>query len=1123
MGSRPLPRLLKGLGALGALAVLEVGVPLTLLAWGTNPHHVPSWQQTTDALTGPDNGSLFLGAITVLGWFAWTLFTVQVLLELVAVLRHRAAPRLPVLGAGQHLAATLVAAVVLLLPTTGTALAEAAPASAATLHLPHHATPSPQQAAAAVAAETATGWQGPVHHVTSGDETMWGLAEHYLGDGTRWKDIAALNEGIVQSDGQSVTASTLHLMPGWTLRLPADAKPQEPAPSTHRVSEAAAMHHGGGHAAQQQEDTEHAGVSHEKVHIVQPGETLSGIAEQDLGNADDYPAIYQASRDIEQSDGRQLTDPDLILPGWRLDIPQPTPASTPAPETPSPAPAPHVDGSHGSRSPSPAPTAPSSAPTSTTAAPTTAPGPAPSPAGAPPGVSPTQAPSTPATPAASDTPTATASSAPPAAGSPAAPSAVAVAPAASDSADSGSELQLGAAIAALLAAGLTGGYGIKRSLQQRSRRPGETIAVPAEASSLEQILANQADTPTAELLDLALRTMATQLPEGERLPVLEAARISRSGIHLQADGPLSAPFVQGEDGWWNLDPGADLLDGAAAAEIPAPYPMLATLGAEPDGTLLLVNLATVQTLLLDGSPEQVREVARGLALEAATSPWGQELQVLTAGVVDAGLPAMMATGRVRRLDQIGHAVTDLADLLLTVHQDPDASMPWMLVASDDVDQETAWELAGLISRSPSAPVALALPAHGLDPLFPDALRLDCSTGDPQLVPHGRAPVELQRVTQAEYDILTQDLRTTEQPANPPTGAWTHVAEDTWDLAEPAPDTLASSDETEEADGSETEAGGDPARPVSSFLAFARPVRDTGRLAVSVPVLPAKPVALALPDPTSHASQGDEVAQDSDEAANMPAQPAMSSECADLHAPEIRVLGPVDVTGLGSSGRGKRLAEVAAYILLRPSHTRTDLAYAMNPITPWGERSVKQRLHDLRSLLENTPDGNPRLARNSRDGALPALTGVRCDWHKFRKLAERGLLAGPAGVDDLEAALALVRARPFAGSTAAWSMPDQQEMVSRIVDVAHTIARYRTATGHYTQARAAIAKGVDVEPAAEMLYRDWITLEAVCGSRAEVQRVISRLQGELRALDVEMEHATQELIERVYAQLLKGSA
>jgi DNA-binding SARP family transcriptional activator len=719
---------------------------------------------------------------------------------------------------------------------------------------------------------------------------------------------------------------------------------------------------------------------------------------------------------------------------------------------------------------------------------------------------------------ASSAPTATAGTAGAATSAPAL-SATAAEPTSAGDSPSTSELRVGAAIAALLAAGLLGGYGIKRALQQRSRRPGETIAVPAETSSLEQVLANQADPATAELLDLALRTMSTHLPDGEPLPQLEAARIERTRIQLKADGAPIAPFTGGEDGWWTLDPTAELLDPAEAADVAAPYPMLATLGKEPDGTLLLLNLATIRTLLLDGAARQVREVARGLTLDAATSPWGQELQVLSAGLIEAGLPQIMATGRIRRLDQIGHAVTDLADLLLTAHQDPDAWMPWMLVASDDIDEEAAWELAGLISRAPHAPVALALPAKSLGPLFPDALRIDCATTEPQQLPHTAAPVLLQRVTETEYQILTDDLRTTEQPANPATGAWTHVASDTPDLTQP----VAAG---ESAAGAAAIVGADsdavPGGAVTPFLAFAGPRADSATRATSVPVLPLPRVASSTTTVATSPAPADGAEGSKAVPVDVPAQSAPACEPADLHAPEIRVLGPVDVTGLGSSGRGKRLAEVAAYLYLRPGRTRGDLAEAMSPRTPWTENSVKQRLHDLRNLLENTPDGTPRLSRNARDGILPTMTGVRCDWVRFQKLAERGLLASPAGVDDLEAALALVRGRPFAGSTAAWSMPDTQEMVSRIVDVAHTIARYRITTGHYAQARAAIARGIDVEPAAEMLYRDWLTLEAAAGNRAEVLRIISRLQEELRTLDTEMDHTTQELIETVFEQL-KGSA
>ncbi|WP_042422248.1 LysM peptidoglycan-binding domain-containing protein [Streptacidiphilus anmyonensis] len=1123
MDSGPLPRLLKGLGALAALSALEAGVPLALLAWGTNPHQVPTWQQTTDALTGPDNGSLFLGALTVIGWLAWALFTVQVLLELIAVLRHRAAPRLPVLGAGQHLAATLVAAAVLLLPTTGTALAQGAPhtAAAATLHLPHHTAPSPQQVAVAVGAQAEADQAGPVHHVSAGDETLWGLAERYLGDGTRWKDIAALNQGIVQSDGQTLTPTTLHLVPGWTLRLPADAHARPPRHTSQHTHDVHQVQH---HApdtdpgADERGDTSSPDGVRERVHIVRPGETLSQIAQDDLGNADAYPAIYQASTGITQSGGQHLTDPNLILPGWKLDIPQPATAPTPG----QPGGAAHAGGGRdGGHSATPTPTAPTAtAPAGTpTASPSTAPTstPATGPVGAPTASAtavPSRAPASPATPG---TPTA-APSTPGAATSSAAPSATAVTPASADDSQAGSELRIGLAISALLAAGLLGGYGIKRALQQRSRRPGETIAVPAETSSLEQILANQADPATAELLDLALRTMATHLPDGEPLPQLEVARIERTRIQLRADGPAIAPFTSGEDGWWNLDPAAQLLDPPAAYDVAAPYPMLATLGKEPDGTLVLVDLAAARTLLLDGTTQQVREVARALALDAATSPWGQELQVLSAGLIEAGLPQMMATGRIRRLDRIGHAVTDLADQLLTAHQDPDAEMPWMLVASDHIDEETAWELAGLVSRSPNAPVALALPGEGLDALFPDALRLDCAITEPQPLPHNTAPVQLQRVTEAEYQILTEDLRTTEQPANKATGAWTRVPDDTRTPAQPPTDQTAAADESGPA-----ETDGAPTGTVTPFLAFAGQSGNSPTQATPMPVLltSAPSGGVALPSPVALAA--DEAADATALTVDVPTQSTPVIEPADLHAPEIRLLGPVDVTGLGSSGRGRRLAEVAAFLYLRPNRTRDNLAEAMSPNAPWTEKSVTQRIHDLRNLLGNAPDGTPRLARNARDGVLPTMTGVRSDWARFCKLAERGLLAGPAGVDDLEAALALVRARPFAGSTARWSMPDAQEMVSRIVDTAHTIARYRTDTGHYDQARAAIAVGIDVEPAAEMLYRDWLALEAACGNTAEVHRIISRLQEELRTLDVEMDHATEELIEAIFEQHMKGSA
>lgn len=50
------------------------------------------------------------------------------------------------------------------------------------------------------------------------------------------------------------------------------------------------------------------------VHVVESGDTLSGIAKRYLGNAGAYMKIFEANRDV-------LKDPDKIFPGQKLKIP----------------------------------------------------------------------------------------------------------------------------------------------------------------------------------------------------------------------------------------------------------------------------------------------------------------------------------------------------------------------------------------------------------------------------------------------------------------------------------------------------------------------------------------------------------------------------------------------------------------------------------------------------------------------------------------------------------------------------------------------------------------------------------------------------------------------------------
>ena len=55
----------------------------------------------------------------------------------------------------------------------------------------------------------------------------------------------------------------------------------------------------------------------ETTYTVKPGDTLSKIAKEHLGNANAYMDIFNANRD-------QLSDPDKIKPGQILKIPQHT-------------------------------------------------------------------------------------------------------------------------------------------------------------------------------------------------------------------------------------------------------------------------------------------------------------------------------------------------------------------------------------------------------------------------------------------------------------------------------------------------------------------------------------------------------------------------------------------------------------------------------------------------------------------------------------------------------------------------------------------------------------------------------------------------------------------------------
>ncbi|WP_369228825.1 hypothetical protein AB5J56_00330 [Streptomyces sp. R21] len=1087
---RALGALVRALLGLTLLVALLAGTPYVLLLAGTQPTDLSGG---IDVLLRPDDGMLFFAAITCIGWVAWAAFCLSVLLEVVAVVRRRSTPRLRGLGGMQSLASFLIGGIVLLVPTAASA---ATPALA--VAVPHAATESASAGTATAPTAAPHGGDRPTYTVTSAAELPWDLAEERLGKGERWKDIAALNPGI-----PGLVSGDQYLPKGAVLLLPLDARPAVPAASTASAS-------AGEPDTQLGESITVADGKSEHMVTVQSGDYLSKIAEEELGDGAQWPKLFEASRGRPQPGGLpKITDPDVIYAGQQVAVPDAQPEQHDRPdngasgdETSTP---PHSDSPDGGQESGdgtqdaqvPGPSH-STTPATKTSAPSTPSHPT-QPSGreqgagsATPRPSASESASASAKPSRSDAPSPTTTPTP----QPESPAS--------------SQLQLRTVLGAgaLLAAAVTWALALRRLLQRRRRTPGETIAIAAETSTAEAQLAAAAGPAGAARLDVALRALAHQVAQDgdSSLPPLRAARIGAHTLEV-LPGNLTqqpqAPFAAGTGGWWVLPADATLLEEEAAREIPAPYPGLVTIGSTETGDLLLLNLTQLPALLLDGNPVHITEVCTSLALEYGMSPWAGEVEIVAIGFGE-DLPQLLPTSRIAHMRQAAHALRDLSERLLEAHQMPETRhQPYLLLCASALDADTAWEFADVIDKAGAVPVTLVAPASTAAAHFPEADILNASLGEPQQLDYAAASITMQRLEHAAYLQITTALALSGQPADPAEGPWREVP------AEPGPGPQ-----------DEPVAPEEPSAPETAPAAA-----GTGDGAVFPALLAAStdPAGLRLlPGAATPRSAEDDCADNGAEnEADKAPKPAHGEdmhdegEALDLHAPEIRVLGPVEVSGVASTGHGPRIAQLAALMFFRPGRSADVLCADMDPVSPWSVTTLNARLQGLRRALGNDPEGNPYVPRRSagEDPYRLSLT-MRCDWTKFLQLAERALSQGPAGLPDLEQALELVRGRPFGTRPLPWAEPFQQEMITRIIDVAHTVATYRTPPGPHhdlSAARQAVATGLEADGSAELLYRDWMRVEYAAGNRSGLHAAIARVQQVNRALDCSLEIETEHLV------------
>lgn len=1074
--------MLRGLGAMVLLVGLVLGVPAGLITFGGPylPDHVPDWPELSGLLSRPDDGFLFLGLLVVVGWIAWAVFAVSVLVEFPAQLRGLPAPRLPAIGGAQRPAAALVAAVLVLLPlggiaTPAVASTPAASPTVATVRAAAAVTPIPALSAAATVvpvlprAPTVQSWP---YTVQRGD-TLWGLAQRYLGDGARFIEIRNLNLMTVQADGAVLIDSEL-IRPGWVLQIPG------PPPIGATVAPTA--------------ESSPAGAT-PGSYVVVEGDMLRSIAWRLLGDEMRWPEIYDRTVGIVQPDGDTLTDPDLIRTGWVLRIPSAVPASPPPP-IPVPPPPPPVP-----EPPAPVPPPPVPVPAPPAPVPE-APAPVPVPPAA-------ELPQVPSKPAAEDI-----------------EGAVAADPAAAldDLDDTAVSIGLVAGIGGLVAAGVLLLLGGRRQLARRRRKPGQQLPPSPPMSDLELAMRCAERPGDVATLDRALRSLSVSLAEADRvLPDLVTARIDDAGLTLRVavgEGPAVPPFAAeaGDEGLWRLVPDhPKLLPAEVARDVPAPYPALVSLGHSHSGALVLVDLETAGAMSLSGRPAAARAVLTAMAAELALAGWADHLQVGLVGVAEE-LPAALDTDRLRVAGSVDAVLDDLESRQHEIDQAlagsagsvaeartrqvaGDVWVPQILLTAEPLTPAQQNRLTDLVDVSPhSALAAVVTIAAGQDRALPGPWQLtvpDTVEETVYVAPAGER-LQLLRLDESDYHMMLADLADAGLPSL--------VGVDQQVPAEPA-EPLPSLRPAVVDHGQGVRASRDPDPDDKASL--------PGRGRHSATALDAISAALQAGSPASAVPTGTGPPPLADPGEPVPAGVVDIPSA----GPEILVLGPVEIVGVDpdavASRNRARLVELAAWLALHPGGTGEQVSRAMAGLgKPWGASTRQSATSRLRTWLGRSSVGELHVPLVDSGGYRLAQS-VRTDWQRFSDLKHRGLSKGDrGGAADLHRALEMVRGQPFESilhGRYLWADVIRAEMIGAVVDVAHTLAVWHTESGQVAEARRAVAKGLQAEPGSELLYRDLLRAEHRAGNRAGVLTAANRITAINDALDTDPDPETEQLI------------
>ena len=1086
-------RLIKGIAALVFLAAAVGGIPWMLLRYGewpiTSLPNMAWFRHLNDRFV---SDRTIVSVLTVAVWLVWAAFAYSVLVELAAALRGVKAPHISLAGPIQSMARGLVAAIVVTVSINhgSTSLAASMPTNVAVPRMPvaalvHGAPMAPMRATVLARpvetrpvgrVDTAVRRSAPVASAASAatvvvverGDNPWVIAERYLGDGMRWRELWDLNHGMIQADGRAWTDQQI-LLQGWTLTL-SGAAAVSPADDRNEIGST--------------------------VYVVVKGDTLSDIAENELGNERLYPEIFDASRSIDQPGGRHLNDPNLILPGWTLSIP--THQHPTAPPAAAPTPVASVD--------APPAELPVAVTSPTTPPPTNLPPPTseaidstlPPPAAIPVTVV-SLAPSAPTSIAPTIAPPITTS----------------VAPGVTRSSDSSIALLAAVGGSVALASGLALRIGVLR--RRRRTKAGTRRGKPETNEPDIRTILRAADVPVVRWAGQELATLVRSLKRSDitagpqAIELIEAAGIEVLWSEPQQHAPERWQIADG--GWaWRLsyDPDAPIpLDS-----LPSAIPALVTIGTR-DGRQLLIDLEAFGTISVSGPPESVDAFLRSVSVELATN---QDLADAYVQVVGLELPAT----RFERLTmtEAEEAVEDLRGIQKSISDAMGVDhLDNTFIAR--VGSDTPFEVTvAVIGTSMLDELIEAVPARsgvvliGGSGIADAACRIELSAdGTARIEPLGVnfVPVNLAVQAGEAIDRVFEELR-----------------ELAIDNDETAPSLVCDGTTSGSEEGAAIIQGDlgmgvaqDDQEVASNLVAVLTMDRDDGQLADDKPASDDRDSVQQIDNAEvnnaalNHAQSNGELPTLSFDESDQPAPPGRP-------APKmlVKVLGVPSIPDRPNLGH--REIVITAILACRGGAVAgsyvQDAIWEGNPVN---DKTVWNVFGGTRTALGKFDDGT-RVMLTSENRRLQLAPGVTTDLALLRLAVHDAQPASSAeAIRLLSDAMDMVDGQPFDDAGYDWAYTEQlvSEANNLIVAATCQLTPLALAAGLVEVARNAVRRALRAVPGDEDLYRCRLRVEGHSGNLAGVRSAYAELVAALKAIDAKPCDETIAL----YSQLVRRDA